>query len=155
MQKGLKGTRTKRKLAAALRLLLERKPLDRVRVHDLTDPCDIHRQTFYYHFEDVYALFSWCAAEDGAALAAEMAAAPGWREALEALLGFLGANRGYALALLDRPADRQTFFDQVLPPVARWDARFPMILEPLVEKWVRESGTPEALIELLEALTVS
>ena len=154
MQKALKGTRTKRKLASALEAALERKPLDRVRVHDLTDPCDIHRQTFYYHFEDVYALFAWCAAEDGTALAAEMAAAPGWREALEALLGFLAERRGYALALLDRPAERQVFFAQVLPPAARWDPRFAMILEPLVEKWVREDGAAEDLIGVLEALTV-
>ena len=113
MQKALKGTRTKRKLASALEAALERKPLDRVRVHDLTDPCDIHRQTFYYHFEDVYAL-----------------------------------------ALLDRPAERRAFFDRVLPPAARWDPRFAMILEPLVEKWVREDGAAEDLIGVLEALTV-
>ena len=58
-----KGRRTKEKLARALEELLESRPLDRVRVHDLTDRCDIHRQTFYYHFTDVYALFTWTVEE--------------------------------------------------------------------------------------------
>ena len=74
MQRALKGTRTKRKLADALKDLLETRSLERVRVHHLTDLCEIHRQTFYYHFADVYQLFDWSVQEDGAELAARLAA---------------------------------------------------------------------------------
>lgn len=154
MQKVLKGRRTKRKLAAALKALLEGKPLDRVRVHELTDRCDIHRQTFYYHFEDVYALLAWCAEEDGGALAAELDRAASWQEALERVLEFLGRDRGYSLALLEHPAVWRSFCGRILPLASRWDPRFSGVLEPLIEKWVREGDPPEKLIALLEALTV-
>ena len=46
MQKVLKGDRTKTKLAATLKELLNKKPPEKVRIHELTEQCDIHRQTF-------------------------------------------------------------------------------------------------------------
>ena len=50
---------TKRALAASLRKLLEHKTLDKITVRDITDDCQVNRQTFYYHFQDVYALLEW------------------------------------------------------------------------------------------------
>ena len=37
---------TKRALAASLKKLLSRKPLDRITVKDITDDCGVNRQTF-------------------------------------------------------------------------------------------------------------
>ena len=51
--------RTKNDLDRALRQLLEDRPLDQIRVRELTALCGIRRQSFYYHFPDVYALFDW------------------------------------------------------------------------------------------------
>ena len=53
-------TRTRRELDAALReLLREGKPLAQLRVRELTERCGLRRQSFYYHFLDVYDLFDW------------------------------------------------------------------------------------------------
>lgn len=38
--------------------LLNRKPLDKITVKDLADECGINRSTFYYYFEDIYALLN-------------------------------------------------------------------------------------------------
>lgn len=159
MQKALKGRRTKCKLAGALREALEIKPLERVRIHDLTDRCDIHRQTFYYHFADVYALFDWCVGEDGAALSAALAQAPGWREALDGLLRYIPPRRGYLLAILNRadPALRRRFFGQALAPVAEKAGAgggVEAILLSLLEKWIRDGckPPPEEMTPLLEQL---
>lgn len=38
---------------ALLNLLLSGKPLGKVRVKELTDACNVDRQTFYYHFKNV------------------------------------------------------------------------------------------------------
>lgn len=154
MGKDLKGRRTKGKLALALKAVLEYKPLDKVRVHELTDRCDLHRQTFYYHFEDVYALLAWCAEEDEESLAKTLDNAALWRDALESSLSFLARNRGYSLALLEHPALWQPLWDRILRAAAQGDPRLSMVLEPLLERWLREGGSPSELMTLLEALTV-
>lgn len=50
---------TKKALADALLHYLEKKTLDEITIKELTDYCDLNRQTFYYHFSDVYDLTNW------------------------------------------------------------------------------------------------
>ncbi|SHH47575.1 transcriptional regulator, TetR family [Sporobacter termitidis DSM 10068] len=50
---------TKRAIAASLKKLLAEKPLDKITITDLVDDCEINRQTFYYHFKDIYDLVEW------------------------------------------------------------------------------------------------
>ena len=50
---------TKRALAASLKKLLEKKPLDKITVVDIAEDCGVNRQTFYYHFQDIYDLVEW------------------------------------------------------------------------------------------------
>lgn len=45
---------TERALTEALTELLEERPLDTINVVDITDKCGLTRNTFYYHFHDVY-----------------------------------------------------------------------------------------------------
>lgn len=50
---------TKRALAASLKKLLSKKPLDKITVIDIVEDCQVNRQTFYYHFRDIYDLIEW------------------------------------------------------------------------------------------------
>ncbi|MDO5714696.1 MAG: TetR/AcrR family transcriptional regulator C-terminal domain-containing protein [Tissierellia bacterium] len=50
---------TKEALGTSLKELLEEKSLDKIRVKDITDHCNVNRQTFYYHFQDIYDLLEW------------------------------------------------------------------------------------------------
>ena len=50
---------TKKALAASLKKLLTRKTLDNITVKDIAEDCEVQRQTFYYHFQDIYALIEW------------------------------------------------------------------------------------------------
>ena len=59
MQTELQETRTKIALEAAMQELLREKPLEQIRVRELADRCGIRRQSFYYHFNDVYELLDW------------------------------------------------------------------------------------------------
>ena len=45
---------TERALTTALTELLQERPLDKINVKDITDLCGLTRNTFYYHFHDVY-----------------------------------------------------------------------------------------------------
>ena len=50
---------TKRELAAALKEAMAQKPLDTITISELTNACGMRRQSFYYHFEDIYDLLRW------------------------------------------------------------------------------------------------
>ena len=49
----------KRLIAQAAKTLLTQKGVSRLTVKDIVEECQITRQTFYYHFEDIPALFRW------------------------------------------------------------------------------------------------
>lgn len=55
---------TKRALENALKHFLSQKPLNKVTISDLTEYCGISRMTFYYHFDDIYDLVTWCCEEN-------------------------------------------------------------------------------------------
>jgi probable dihydroxyacetone kinase regulator len=50
---------TKKALAASLKKLLAEKSLDSITVVDIAEDCEVNRQTFYYHFKDIYDLIDW------------------------------------------------------------------------------------------------
>ena len=50
---------TKLALANALKAQLQKKFLDVITVKELVEACEINRQTFYYHFQDIYDLLRW------------------------------------------------------------------------------------------------
>ena len=47
---------TKKALAEALKLAMKKKPFQKITVSELIEACHVNRKTFYYHFEDIYAL---------------------------------------------------------------------------------------------------
>lgn len=51
--------KTKIRMARALRTLIIKGEFEKITVSDITDECGIHRQTFYYHFQDKYELLDW------------------------------------------------------------------------------------------------
>lgn len=47
---------TKKAIIEAFLTLVAKKPLSKITVKDIVDECGINRNTFYYHFQDIYAL---------------------------------------------------------------------------------------------------
>ena len=80
--------RTKKDLADALRQLLAKKPLDQIRVREVTELCGIRRQSFYYHFTDVGQLFDWALEQERAGLTARQEKCLTWQQAVADLLTY-------------------------------------------------------------------
>ena len=57
---------TKLALAASLKNMLLKKPLNKITINDIAEDCGINRMTFYYHFKDIYDLVEWTCEEDAA-----------------------------------------------------------------------------------------
>ncbi len=52
-------------LANSLRKLMKKKALDKIKIREIVEDCGVNRQTFYYHFQDIYALVEWMYIYDG------------------------------------------------------------------------------------------
>jgi AcrR family transcriptional regulator len=59
MSKLCRSQATKEKIQAALWQLLPEKPLGEITVKEVVALCGISRQTFYYHFQDLYGVVEW------------------------------------------------------------------------------------------------
>ena len=84
---------TKRAISASLKKLLCEKGLNKITVQDIADDCGINRQTFYYHFQDIYDLVEWTCIEDTEKVLKENRTYDTWQE------GFLAV---FALAKKDK-----------------------------------------------------
>ncbi|MBR7111422.1 MAG: TetR family transcriptional regulator [Clostridia bacterium] len=47
---------TKRAITESFIYLASKKPLEKITVRDIVDDCGINRNTFYYHFQDIFAV---------------------------------------------------------------------------------------------------
>ena len=73
-------------IAEAFIRLSKQKNIDKITVKDLVEACGISRQTFYYHFHDVYDLMRWIFEREAANLAQTVREAGGdWRQELHTI----------------------------------------------------------------------
>ena len=47
---------------------MAQKPIDKITIRDITDLCDMRRQNFYYHFQDIYDLMHWMFQQEAVSL---------------------------------------------------------------------------------------
>ncbi len=56
---------TKLALAQSLKQLMGERTLDKITVKEVVARCGVNRQTFYYHFKDIYNLLDWMFENEG------------------------------------------------------------------------------------------
>ncbi|MGE4585091.1 MAG: TetR/AcrR family transcriptional regulator C-terminal domain-containing protein [Sphaerochaeta sp.] len=56
---------TKLALAQSLKQLMAERTLDKITVKEIVLRCGVNRQTFYYHFRDIYDLLDWMFINEG------------------------------------------------------------------------------------------
>lgn len=88
---------TKRALAASLKKLLSDKPLDKITVRDITDDCGVNRQTFYYHFSDIYDLMDWIYLSEGFHVIGDARTLNTWKSGFLRLFDWILENRDFVL----------------------------------------------------------
>lgn len=55
---------TKRKIADCVKVLMRRKDISKITIQDIMDATNMSRQSFYYHFKDIYDVLEWIALDD-------------------------------------------------------------------------------------------
>ena len=88
---------TRRALADALKTLMAQRPLEKISIREITSLCSLRRETFYYHFSDIYALIQWMFEEEALALLRQHEGVQLWREGLLQLFHYIQDNRAFCL----------------------------------------------------------
>lgn len=126
---------TKRAMSAALKNLLKEKKLNKITVQDIADECGINRQTFYYHFQDIYDLVEWTCIEDTEKVLKENRTYDTWQE------GFLSV---FDLAKKDK-----TFIDNIYRSVSleMFEQYLYRLVYPLLKNVVDEKANGQTVRE--------
>lgn len=97
MKKEEMSLQTKQRLAAALKEEMARKPFDRITVSSLLQHSNITRPTFYYHFEDIYALMCWMFDTEMVQLLEKSDSCVTWDEGVYLVLEYVKRNEKVCL----------------------------------------------------------
>ena len=88
-------TTTKIAIAFAFKELLLEKPLDKITVNDITEKCEMNRQTFYYHFHDILELAEWICEEDAERALKQNRTYDTWQEGFLAIFNMIKKDKAF------------------------------------------------------------
>lgn len=93
---------TKQSISESLMMLLETHTIDKITVKDIVAECGVNRQTFYYHFRDIYDLLEWTLEENIQTFLAEHSILKdNWQEQIYLLYQFFYSHRKLILHAYD------------------------------------------------------
>ncbi|NLU24221.1 MAG: hypothetical protein GXW99_05790 [Clostridiales bacterium] len=100
MPNRMAGDATKELLCQSLKKKMAVKPLDKISIREITEDCGLNRQTFYYHFEDIYDQVKWMYEQEAISLLREHESILFWQEGILLLFAYLEKNRAVCLCSL-------------------------------------------------------
>lgn len=92
MKHNEQSQQTKQALSGALKAMMQTKPINRITVRELVEECGVNRKTFYYHFEDIYALLKWTLEQDAITMFGKYDLVNEHSAAIEFALDYIGQN---------------------------------------------------------------
>lgn len=101
MKHELAARRTRERLAESLKKKMCKKPLSKISVSELIEDCDLNRRTFYYHFEDIYALVAWMFDQEALELLKRSDSCLTWEEGILLFLEYVQKNEPLCKCALD------------------------------------------------------
>lgn len=96
-----KAMSMKMQLASALVKRLRDTALDRITVTEISADCGVNRQTFYYHFNDIYDLLSWYCRTEMEQRTRISDESVTWKESMLIMLDYIEKNKELMASLLN------------------------------------------------------
>jgi Transcriptional regulator len=173
MKKDEMSLLTKQKLAMSLKKLMKKKAFDKITVSELLKDCDITRPTFYYHFQDIYALMEWMFETEAIELLKRSSDLMTWDDGMLMLSRYVKDNDKVCLCAYnslgrktleriffqDTKAVMKNFIDILLKEISAKPEHvefiadfYTMAFVSCLAKWLSDGlkQTPEELIELID-----
>ncbi|WP_286155038.1 TetR-like C-terminal domain-containing protein [Bacillus sp. FJAT-27264] len=92
---------TKNALAHSLKGLMEHTPLNKITVKHLVDDCGLNRQTFYYHFQDIFELLGWIYTTEALESIAQYRSFNTWTDCFYRIFCYIESNKAFCCNTLD------------------------------------------------------
>ena len=89
---------TKVAFSNALKKMINVKPLEKITISDLAEICGVNRQTFYYHFHDIYELIEWIYTTEAGKAIGDNITVERWPNGIRCLLEYLQENETFVKA---------------------------------------------------------
>jgi probable dihydroxyacetone kinase regulator len=109
---------TKNALSKAMKELMTKYPMEKIRIRDIAERCNMNRQSFYYHFKDKYDLVNWIYYTEFIANIHGSLEKPGW-DLIDKICEYFYENRTfYSNALRVRGQNSfSEYFIEVIHPL--------------------------------------
>lgn len=95
------SNRTKVELANALKGLMSKKSLEHITIKELVSECEVNRQTFYYHFQDIYELLGWIYKTEALESIRDYKSYDTWQLGFLKIFQYVEANRAFCLCTIN------------------------------------------------------
>jgi len=97
----IRSVRTKKALADSLKQLMEKTTLNKITIQDIVDNCEFNRQTFYYHFQDIFDLLGWIYKIEAVESVADYKSYETWNAGFLKIFQYIEANKSFCLNTLN------------------------------------------------------
>ena len=88
---------TKKKIADCVRQLMKRKEISKITIGDIMEATGMSRQSFYYHFKDIYDLVEWSCMEDATRALQGKKTYDTWHEGLKQIFEAVLENKPFIM----------------------------------------------------------
>jgi AcrR family transcriptional regulator len=108
---------TRENMAEILLDLLKTSSIESIKITDITNACNVDRQTFYYHFHDIYSLFEFAVGLKLLPLLREPSETLPAEERVNSLLATIAENKQALKSILES-GGRALLYDSLFEEVA-------------------------------------
>lgn len=91
------STQTKQALANALKKRMGYTSFDKITVKDVVTDCGVNRQTFYYHFQDIYELLGWIYKTEAVDTISDCRSYDTWQQGFLKIFHYVENNKAVSL----------------------------------------------------------
>lgn len=93
MKHEITNLQTKQLMANALKQRMEKQPLSKITVRNIIEDCGLNRNTFYYHFTDIYALLEWMLKQETVEVVKQIDLLTNYEDAIRYVLRYVQSNQ--------------------------------------------------------------
>ncbi len=83
---------TKKALTESLKKAMKTKPFSKITVSEIINDCNMNRKTFYYHFDDIFALLKWMLEEEAIEVVKHFDLLIDYEEAIRFVMQYVDEN---------------------------------------------------------------
>lgn len=146
---------TKKLMADSLKRAMQSKPFSKITVSEIIQDCGINRKTFYYHFQDIYALLKWVFDEEAIQVVRHFDLLENYEEAIRFGMDYVRENN-YIISCTHDSIGREEmkrffymdFIEIVTSVIEEGEEKVGVVLDPEFKRYTAKFYT-EALASML------